>query len=240
MLPSFGPYRTVHLEKSERVAEDQVRIVIEAPADLVAAHAKPGQFVRARVRGAGEPGVFAMMSAPFEHQIVLLLRTGNPDGGETADALAALRRGDSVEMSLPAGDGFALDRAKGRPVYVVATGTAIAPARAAIETMLREKKAYGPITLDHGLRSAAHLAIAADLARWKKAGVTVHLHHSLPSTDGKSVYGVLAHDALLERIDDSALRAGSFVVVGQTVMVEELRTRVVLRGGSAQHVLHNY
>lgn len=239
-LPTFSEYVPVRVGAREAVAEDQVRLRIEAPPELVLAHTRAGQFVRARV-GAGfaDEGIFSMMSAPFEAEIVLLLRTGNPDGGEAADALAALEPGDELEMSAPAGEGFALDRARHRRVFVVATGTAIAPARAALETMLRDAKSYGPITLDHGLRSKAHLAIAADIARWRHAGVAVNLHFSQP-TDGGRLEGVLAHDALLERLDDATVQQATFIAVGQPVMVEELRTRVVLRGGSHEHVLSNY
>lgn len=239
-LPTFAAYRTVGIAGRDVVAQDQLRLRISAPDDVIAQHARAGQFVRARVgRGFSDEGIFAMLSAPFEREIVLLLRTGNPEGGEAADALAALELGDELEMTPPAGDGFALDRARGRPVFVVATGTAIAPARAAIETMLREPGAFGPITLDHGLRSNAHLAIAGDVARWRRAGLAVNLHYSQP-TDGGGVEGVLAHDALLERIDDATLRGATFVAVGQPVMVEEVRTRVVLRGGKPEHVLSNY
>lgn len=240
MLPSFGPYRVVRIAETRAAAVDQVRIRLDAPADLLAAYERPGQFVRARVgHDFPDEGIFAMMSAPAEREIVLLLRTGNPEGGEAADAIAALPAGETFETSAPAGPGFALERARGRRVHVVATGTAIGPARAAIETMLREPDAYGPITLDHGLRSPAHLAIAEEVARWRTAGVGVYLHHSQPTERG-GVEGVLAHDALLERIDDATLRASTFVAVGQPVMVEELRTRVVLRGGSPEHVLTNW
>lgn len=238
MLPQFGPWERAEIRTSARVAEDQFRVALRAPEALVGAYRRAGQFVRARV-GTTEPGIFAMMSAPSERELVLLLRTGNPDGGETADAIAALGVGDTLDVTAPAGAGFALERAEGRPVFVVATGTAIGPARAAIHTMLETPQRYGPIALDHGLRSEAHLAIRGDLARWKTAGVDVVVHFSQPIAGG-AVEGVLAHDALLSRIDDATLRSATFVVVGQTMMVEEMRARVVLRGGKDEHVLHNY
>jgi NAD(P)H-flavin reductase len=239
-LPAFSPYAPSTLRSREPVAADQMVIAIDAPPGALELHTKPGQFCRVRVTtedGEAHEGIFAMLSAPHERSLRFLIRTPNVEGGEAADLLAAMPVGTAVEITMPAGDGFALDRARGKDLYFVATGTAIAPVRAAMETVLREREAWGALSLDHGLRSAEHLAIPGEVARWRELGVDVRLHYSVPQPDG-TLLGVRAQDVALDHVRD--IRDSAFVAVGQSAMVKELRALVAQRGGDPSLVLHNY
>jgi ferredoxin-NADP reductase len=239
-LPHFTAYAPSRLVAKQSVATDQLAIELEAPEGSLAAYERPGQFCRVRVLGTeGTPfeGIFAMLSAPAERVLRFLIRTPNPEGGEAADRLAALDVGSPVEITFPAGDGFALDRAEACDVHFVATGTAIAPVRAAIETVLRRRDAFGALSLDHGLRSPTHLAIPTDVERWRAAGIDIHVHYSEPEPDG-TVRGVRVQDAVIERVRDFSRAA--FVAVGQSAMIAELRDMVAARGGDPSLVLHNY
>ena len=239
-LPDFSDYARSALVAKRPVATDQLEIELAPPDGALALHRRAGQFCRVRVLGAdGRPweGIFAMMSAPGEGRMRFLIRTPNPEGGEAADRLAQLEVGSAVEVTMPAGHGFDLERARGHDLHFVATGTAIAPVRSAIELVLRERDAYGTIALDHGLRSPLHLAIPADVERWRAAGVEVRLHYSEPLPDG-TVRGVRVQDAVLESVRD--MRRAAFVAVGQSAMVSELRDEVAARGGDPALVLHNY
>jgi ferredoxin-NADP reductase len=240
-LPTFSAYAPSRLVARRPVAIDQVEIEVAAPEGALARFERPGQFCRVRVAdaaGAAQEGIFAMFSAPHEGALRFLLRTPSPEGGEAADALGAMPVGSAVEITMPAGEGFPLERALERDVHFVATGTAIAPARAAIEAVLRARHRYGRLSLDHGLRSPAHLAIAGDAERWRtSAGMEVRLHYSVPAPDG-TLRGVRAQDAVAEHVRDWSRAA--FVAVGQPEMVEELRAIVAARGGDPTLVLHNY
>jgi NAD(P)H-flavin reductase len=238
-LPSCTEFAPSKLIAKRDVAADQVEIELDPPAGALEHYVRPGQFCRAQVRsrdGRLHEGIFAMLSAPGEGQLRFLIRTANPEGGEAADALAVLPIGSPVGITMPAGRGFALERAEGRDLHVVAAGTAIAPARAALEVVLRTRERYGRITLDYGLRSLAHLAIPEDVERWRKAGVEVTLHLSEPRSDG-TVRGARAQDAAIARLRDP-LRA-AFVAVGPTAMVDELRALFAARGGDPSLVLDN-
>lgn len=239
-LPEFSPYLPSELRSREPVAADQMVIELAAPLDALDRYTRPGQFCRVRVTtedGEAHEGIFAMLSAPHERALRFLIRTPNVEGGEAADLLAAAPVGSALEITMPAGEGFALDRSRGRDLAFVATGTAIAPVRAALETVLRDRGAWGALSLDHGLRSPEHLAIAGDVARWRGLGVEVRLHYSVPQPDG-TVLGARAQDAAIERVRD--VRETAFVAVGQSAMVQELRELVALRGGDPSLVLHNY
>ena len=239
-LPEFSDYGPARLDLSLPVAAEQRVLEFSGRADALAAHERAGQFCRVRVAledGSLAEGIFAMLSAPRERALRFLVRTPNPAGGEAADRLAELPVGAALEMSLPAGEGFALERARGRDLHFVATGTAIAPVRAAIEVVLRDRAAYGRLTLDHGLRSEAHLAVGDELARWRDAGVDVRLHYSTLDADG-TLHGVRVQDALVER--EAALRGAAVVAVGQSAMVHELREAMERLGGDPSLVMSNY
>lgn len=239
-LPSFSPYAPSSLIGRHPVAADQLAIELAPPPGALAEFQRAGQFCRVRIAAAGggaHEGIFAMMSAPGEGALRFLIRTPNPEGGEAADRLAQVPIGTAVEITMPAGEGFALDRARGCDLHVVATGTAIAPARSAIEQVLRDRAAYGALSLDHGVRSPLHVAIPADVARWEAAGVAVRIHYSEPLADG-TLRGVRVQDAALEHVRDFARAA--FIAVGHSAMIVELRDAIARRGGDPSRVLHNY
>lgn len=239
-LPTFSPYSPTTLIERVPVATDQMTLEVEAPEGALDRFRCPGQFCRIRVttdQGDAHEGIFAMLSAPGEGALRFLIRTPNPEGGEAADQLAQLPIGTPLEITLPAGEGFAIDRARGRDLHFVATGTAIAPVRSAIEFVLARRSDFGALALHHGLRSPEHLAIARDVERWRAAGLDIHLHYSMPQLDG-TLLGVRVQDAAIEQVGDFARAA--FVAVGQSAMVSELREMVATRGGDPALVLHNY
>ncbi len=240
-LPSFSDYHPATLLSARPAAAEQVMLEIDPPAGFAARHERAGQFCKIRV--GGYEGIFAMYSAPrfaepagLVRFVRFLVRTGNPDGGEAADALAVLPPGSPIAMTMPAGEGFALETARGRDVYVVATGTGVAPVRAAIEVALAERNAYGVLSLDYGVRSPEHLAIADEIARWRRHGVEVHVHMSTPSPDG-GVRGVTVQEALRER--GPRLGGAAIVAVGQPEMLESLLQEVVVLGGDPELFLKN-
>jgi NAD(P)H-flavin reductase len=232
-IPDFSSYAPATLLAVREAAAEQAFLDIEPPPFFVDAYARPGQFCKIRVEN--DEGIFAMFSAPSETGARFLIRIGNPIGGEAADRLVAMADGSPIEMTLPAGDGFPLDAARGRNVFFVATGTGIAPVRAAIEMILRDRASYGFLSLDHGVRSAGHLAIASDIERWRRLGVHVHVHFSHPTDDG--VRGVTVQAALRDRRPD--LHNAAIVAVGQPEMLEGLLEEVVALGGDPELFLKN-
>lgn len=260
-LPTFSALVPAYLARRTEVAADQIALSIAVPPGLRALHVRPGQFVKMSVRGqtgTDHEGLFAMSNAPLEDttedggveddgtaigptsMLRFLLRTNNPEGGEAAAALGAMRIGSPVLVSAPAGVGFDFARAKGRHLAFVATGSAMAPVRAGIEHALATSVGARSISLDLGLRSPAHLAHAAELARYRDASVDVHVHYSEPLEDG-SVIGPMAHEALLARLIETERAKEVFVVaVGQPAMVKDLRARLVALGADPADVVSNY
>lgn len=231
-LPEFSAYEPARLIRARPAAAEQAFLRIEPPAGFLEAHTWPGQFCQIRLNDAS--GIFALLSSPGEAPC-FLVRIGGPEGS-AADALAALDDGSPVEVSQPAGDGFGLERARGRDVRFVATGTGVAPVCAAIDHVLRERDAYGEISLDYGVKSAAHVAIGPSIERWRDAGVDVRIAYSRIDETGGLV-GSSVQDSLRAAVRD--LAGAAIVCAGQQEMLASLREIVAELGGDPDGLLTN-
>lgn len=233
-LPVFTEYRPATLLEARPAAEGQSFVTIQPPPGFLDAYERAGQFCKIRV---GEyEGIFAMYSTRREPLARFLIRVGLPEGGEAADALAALPDGAPIEMTMPAGEGFALEKTEGCDVHFVATGTGVAPIRVAIEEVLDRRPRYGTLTFDYGVRSDAHLAVGAEIERWRRAGVHVEVHHSAPDERG-IVRGTTVQEALTARAD--SLAGAAIVAVGQPEMLEALRHEALRLGAHPERFLTN-
>ncbi|MGE0786454.1 MAG: hypothetical protein AB7S26_12360 [Sandaracinaceae bacterium] len=233
-LPTFSPLEEARLVHSVAAAAEQAWVQIEPPPGWNAEHVAAGQFCKMRIDG--KEGIFAMYSAPGELGAEFLVRVGNPDGGEAADALVALPDGARVAISRPAGRGFDLRAARGCDLHFVATGTGIAPVRAAIETVLADRASYGELSLDHGVRTEAHLAVGSALDRWRSLGIDVRIAYSRIAEDGRLI-GSTVQASLRQRT--MRVDRAYVLAVGQSTMLEELVTIVGERGADATRVLTN-
>lgn len=133
-------------------------------------HTRPGQYLTL-VPPAGEKGFFALAQAPGQTPgaFEVLVR----EGGPAADALRRLSAGASVQASTPAGNGFALDAARGRDVVLLAQGSGISALRAVIQAIAAERPAFGRVVLLQGDRSVARMSFAGEHAHWRAAEIEV-------------------------------------------------------------------
>ena len=219
----------------EPAAAGQVRVTLEVEEAFRKAHARAGQFVELFPETDAH-GYFALLNAPGGNAgAVLLVRTDPESGGEAAARLMRSALGAELPIRGPLGAGFALERAEAKRVRVVATGTAIAPARAAIVAL--GARGLLVCSLDYGVRSEAHVALPEDLARFRRAGIEVAIHVSMPGPDGP--HGVLVQDALAARWTEASTREEVVVVVGQPELARDVRERWLARGGDPLDVLTN-
>lgn len=241
-LPAFSAFEESSLEARVHETSDHVVFSIHTTDAMRGAFRHAGQFVKMRVRSesgdAEHEGIFAIASARGEPRFSFLARKNNPEGGEAADRIARMPIGAPIAVTLPAGDGFALERARGHDLAFVAVGTALAPVRSALEEVLSERRAYGVLSLDYGLGAMTLLPFREDVERWAASGVAVSLHPGHPRADG-AYEGTRAQDALFARLGD---RVAEVVVlaVGHDALVREVRARYVEAGGLPERVLHNY
>jgi NAD(P)H-flavin reductase len=153
---------------NERLDVDLHRLTMRVAPEVTTAFNAPGQYHWVRLAQLGE-APFAIASPPGRGEFDYLVRRTSPLTLGWTD----LEPGAPVEVSLPEGRGFPLDVARGRPLWLVATGTGWAPIRAVLATVLRERTAWGPVRAVYGAHSPAQLAWAREFEHYQRAGIEV-------------------------------------------------------------------
>jgi NAD(P)H-flavin reductase len=212
---------------SRRVVAGTVQV--DVPETVKASFTAPGQYLMVRV--ADVHGPFAPASAPrTAGPLELLFKPGTP----LTDALERLPQGGRLQVSQAGGSGFPLEKAKGRPLLLVAVGTGQAPMRSVIESIRRDRAAFGPVTLLLGVRDADHLAFSSDEAAWAKDGIVVHVTLTAGGAAWKGRIGrVQLH------LPNGDLRETIAFIVGQRAMVEDVVTELHRRGMPRGHIFLN-
>ncbi len=123
----------------------------------------PGQFNMLYVFGVGEAPI-SVSGDPGQPE--RLLHTVRAVGTVTR-AMCALRRGASLGVRGPFGNGWPLDQARGHDVVVVAGGLGLAPLRPAIYHLLGNRDRYGRVAILYGARSPDELLYRRELERWR-------------------------------------------------------------------------
>lgn len=170
-----------HVASVSPAAEGLVHVILEVPKGVAASHTSPGQYVKLAIESVGE-GFFAIASAPYpgEHRFELLLKLGTA----LTDAIAKLAPGSPVRSSAALGKGFPLDRAVGRDLVLVATGSGISPVRSVIETVMQRRADFGIVSLYFGARTPGSFAYRKSFEEWRAAKIEVYPVVSRPQDTG--------------------------------------------------------
>src|SRR4051794_27385220 len=148
--------------ETRRQVAGAVRLLLDVPAPVRAPFTAPGQYLHLKVGSLDGP--FALAGAPHAPgPIEVLFKHGTP----LTDALAKLLPKAALHVSKVSGPGFPLDKARGKGLLLIASGTGQAPMRSVIESVRRDRKSFGRVTLVLGVRSLEHLAYVGEHPRWE-------------------------------------------------------------------------
>ncbi|NLO89980.1 MAG: Ni/Fe hydrogenase subunit gamma [Clostridia bacterium] len=125
---------------------------------------KPGQFNMLTVLGVGEAPL-SISSAPgegdyFSHTI---RRVGNVTG-----AITRLNVGDTFGARGPYGNGWPLDKIKGRDILIVAGGIGLAPLRSVIYYIKENRDNYGKVEILYGARTPKDCLYRREFDEWRE------------------------------------------------------------------------
>lgn len=145
---------------------------------------RPGQFNMLYLYGVGEVAISIVndrnyQPGAFEHTIAAV--------GRITHGLAKLKNGDHVGIRGPFGTHWPLEEAKGKNVIIITGGLGNAPLVAAIEEILKDRRAYGNLYILHGTRSSDLLIYKNLYERWHNSPhtqVMMATSHAEPITDG--------------------------------------------------------
>jgi NAD(P)H-flavin reductase len=193
-----------------------VRVAL--PPSLARAHERPGQIVK--VGTAEGETFFALASAPGDATAELLVKRG----GRVADSVVALARPDeTLACTAPFGQGFPLDEAVGHDVLLFAAGSGIAPIRAVVETIRRDRARFARVILFYGQRRHDEFAYAREHGAWEAAGVRVVLCPSAKDDPWTGVRGRVQEVAAATGLGGARPGEAIAFVAGMTAMVEDVR-----------------
>lgn len=149
---------------------------------------EPGQCAQLSVMGVGE--VFlAIASGPAQEEPLqfTVMRAGQVTG-----ALHGLHEGDHVGLRGPYGNGFPVDRWRGRDLLLIGGGIGQAGLRSLLHYVLVHRSDFGRVRVFYGARSPEAMIYRDEFAAIESAG-DVDLHLSIDWKQGPD--GLLDEDA---------------------------------------------
>jgi len=193
----------------------------------------PGQVAMLRV-GREEPAYFAFASAPSDSDLEILVK--RTIGASVA--LFDLKEGQRVDLVGVVGQGFELDRQKGRDLVFVAMGTGVAPLRSALRHVLNQKTDFGQLVVLYGARTPDDFCYRDETQSWEDAGV--ELRQVISKPDGHDWSGPTGYvQTLLDHVLPD-LNSPVALVCGSREMIEQTRDRLQQMGFAPEAILTNY
>jgi NAD(P)H-flavin reductase len=225
------------VESVDAIAARQVLLVVDAAGSVVhGGHVAPGQYVNLSVFSDDVARPIAIANRPGPAALEFLLK--GPE--ERLARLLALSPGDKVRLSEPLGRGFAVDKARGRDVWLFGVGSGVAPLKSVVEHILEDRDAYGNVVLFYGVRTVDELCFTARFGAWLGQGVRVVPVVSRPQDGTRAWSGATGHvqdhlPAALPRPDDTVA-----FVCGLPEMEKSVTAALLERGVGPERVLRNW
>jgi sulfhydrogenase subunit gamma (sulfur reductase) len=225
-----GSVRRMSVESTRDETEQTRLLTLKREADWVFT---PGQVALLGVEGVGE-ATFAIASAPEDIGILDFLVKDAPG---VAASIYGLEEGDTLQVTGPLGTGFPIDQYEGRDLLIEAVGSAIAPMRGVIRSVIYRRSNFGKVKAVFGARYPADFPFSDEMDGWREAGIDVILTVSRPEgTDwsGRSGY-VTAHcQEVIEELDRPVA-----LVCGMEDMMQDSREELGRLGIDEGEVLTN-
>jgi sulfhydrogenase subunit gamma (sulfur reductase) len=220
--------RTAVVEQRVTETEDTFSLQLSLQGDGF--NFKPGQFNMLGLPGIGE--------APFSFSLIdeqkKIFTQTIRHAGNVVSALAKLKKGQKVHFRGPYGNGWPLQKLKGRNVIVVAGGVGMAPLRPVIHYLLKNKIGVGRIYLLYGARTPADMLFKDELARWSKE---INVLLSADEVNKKSPLKV--HEGLVTTLFDQINITLSDTITftcGPQIMMKFVAAGLILEGQNPRDI----
>lgn len=182
---------------------------------------EPGQFNMLYLFGTGEVPISISGDPGNTKEIVHTIRAV----GTVTNAMAELRKGDTIGLRGPYGSSWPLASAKEKDLLIVAGGLGLAPLRPAILHALNHRDDYRRVSILYGARSPADLLYRKEIEQWRgRLDTKVEVTVDRAGADWFGNVGVVP--ALLSDIEIEPAQTVAFVCGPEIMMrftVRELR-----------------
>jgi anaerobic sulfite reductase subunit B len=123
---------------------------------------KPGQFFEVSIPKFGEAPI--SVSGIGDGSVDLTIRRVGKVTSEVFERYV----GDSLMLRGPYGNGFDLEKYKGKELVVIAGGTGLSPVRGVVDYFCRHPEETKGLTLIAGFKSPADILFLEELGRWRQ------------------------------------------------------------------------
>ena len=133
---------------------------------------RPGQFVIFSIPGVGE-ATFSLSSTPTRRDFI---EFGIRKVGTFTEALFKLKKGDTIDIRGPYGDGFEMEDLKGRDLIIVSGGLGAVPLRSVLLYIEDRREEYNKVFFLNGARSPKDMLYRRDfIAMAQRQIIDTHL-----------------------------------------------------------------
>jgi len=159
-----SPYQPTMAEmvKIEQLAEREKLFTLYLKDGRDLGH-RAGQFVEVSVFGIGEAPIGVTSSPTRNGTFELCIR----EVGDVTRALHRMEPGSTVGIRGPFGNGFPIDKMRGKDLLFAPGGMGLPPLRSVIQQVLDERESFGRVIILYGARNPSELLFKDELAQWE-------------------------------------------------------------------------
>lgn len=130
---------------------------------------QPGQFNMLYLPGVGETAISVSGADPATGRLIHTVRKA----GNVTSSLRELGVGGQLGLRGPFGSHWPVEECRGRDLIIVTGGIGLPPLRPVIQQILRDRQAFGDVTLLYGARSPDGLLFLDEQQDWERDGINV-------------------------------------------------------------------
>ena len=162
MTTSIYAPEMARLLNVEQIGPQEKLFTVELPDGRSMAH-EPGQFAMVSVLGVGE-APFVITSSPSRSNGTFELCVRRV--GDVTSALHRLQPGDKLGFRAPLGNGFPIEKMRGKDLLFAPGGIGLPPLRSLINQVLDERGSFGRVIILYGARRPEELLFRDELDEW--------------------------------------------------------------------------
>ncbi|MCP4265246.1 MAG: oxidoreductase [Candidatus Brocadiaceae bacterium] len=191
----------------------------------------PGQFIQVSIFGIGEAPI-SVSSSPFDkNRIGICVRKA----GDVTSAIHRLEEGSCLGIRGPLGNGFPVEKMKGKDLLFIAGGLGLAPLRSLISYVLEKRDDFAKITILYGAKSPGEMLFTDDLELWKtKEDIELNITVDNPDDKWPGKSGVITRLIPPLKIEPSNTYA---LVVGPPVMYKYVLLELQAKQIPEDHII---
>jgi len=223
MINCKNPYRSIKAEIVEVIEETPtIKTIRFKPQDSIGF--ATGQFIEVTIPGVGE-APFTPSSKPTVKDLmeVTVMKVG-----KVTEKIHQLKKGDVIGVRGPMGQGYPLDKFKGKEVLVVGGGCGFAPLRSLMYALFHESSEFKKLIFRGGCKTPQELVYRGEMGQWAKRD-DLDLKLTVDKGDGGWNGNVGVVTTILDNLDMDC-KKGIAVVCGPPIMMK-FATKKILEMG---------